>query len=206
MCTQKNHLSSESTFSKNAFRNTIWVSNRLDPDQARHIVGPDLGTICLQKLSANNIEPLSSCTTSGAGWDRGGAGLSLTGVTALCPWARHINPSLALVQPRKTFHYITERLMMDIKNKIKQTKEQADLCSWFVHLYSKTCLKWPLKKDDKLVSKTDYCLMQVKKQCRMPQESILQYFQPSLSYHFPLGPLFSGCFSQVLLYMNLAWR
>ena len=47
--------------------------------------------------------------------DRGAAGLSLTGVTALCPWARHINPSLVLVQPRKTPPYITERLLMGHK-------------------------------------------------------------------------------------------
>ena len=33
--------------------------------------------------------------------DRGEAGSSLTGVTELCPCARHINPSLVLVQPRK---------------------------------------------------------------------------------------------------------
>ena len=40
------------------------------------------------------------------------AGSSLTGITVLCPWARHINPSLVLVQPRKTRPYITERLLM----------------------------------------------------------------------------------------------
>ena len=40
-------------FSKNSFRNTIPVSNRLDPDQA-HFVGPDLGPICLQRLSAED--------------------------------------------------------------------------------------------------------------------------------------------------------
>ena len=34
--------------------------------------------------------------------DRGAAGSSLTGITALCPLARHVNPSLVLVQPRKT--------------------------------------------------------------------------------------------------------
>ena len=45
---------SKSTFSKNSFRNTIRVSNRLDPDQARHFVGPDLGPKCLQKLSADD--------------------------------------------------------------------------------------------------------------------------------------------------------
>ena len=33
--------------------------------------------------------------------DRGVAGLSLTGITALCPWARHINPSLVLLIGRK---------------------------------------------------------------------------------------------------------
>ena len=32
--------------------------------------------------------------------DRRAAGSSLAGVTALCPWARHIIPSLELVQPR----------------------------------------------------------------------------------------------------------
>ena len=35
------------------FFNTIWVSNSLDPVQARHSVGPDLGQNCLQRLSAD---------------------------------------------------------------------------------------------------------------------------------------------------------
>ena len=30
------------------------VSNRLEPDQDRHLVGPDLGPNCLQILSADN--------------------------------------------------------------------------------------------------------------------------------------------------------
>ena len=47
--------------------------------------------------------------------DWGAAGSSLTGVTALRPWARHINPSLVLVQPRKTHPYITEILLMGPK-------------------------------------------------------------------------------------------
>ena len=34
--------------SKNYFMNTIRVSNCLDPDQALHIVRPDLGLNCLQ--------------------------------------------------------------------------------------------------------------------------------------------------------------
>ena len=42
------------TFSKYSFRNTIRVSNYLDPDQDRHFVGPDLGSNCLQRLSAED--------------------------------------------------------------------------------------------------------------------------------------------------------
>ena len=47
-------LFSKSTFSKIYFRNTIRVSNILDPDQARHYVGPDLSSNCLQSLSAGD--------------------------------------------------------------------------------------------------------------------------------------------------------
>ena len=35
-------------FSKNSFRNTIRVSNNLDPDQDQHYVGPDLSPSCFQ--------------------------------------------------------------------------------------------------------------------------------------------------------------
>ena len=34
---------------------TLSVPNNLDPDQARHIVGPDLGPNCLQRLSTEAI-------------------------------------------------------------------------------------------------------------------------------------------------------
>ena len=44
-----------------------------------------------------------------------GWGSSLTSITTLCPLARHINPSLVMVQPRKTRPYITERLLMGRK-------------------------------------------------------------------------------------------
>ena len=44
----------KSSFSKISFRNTIRVTNSLDPDQARHFVGPDLGPNCLQRLSADD--------------------------------------------------------------------------------------------------------------------------------------------------------
>ena len=54
------------------------------------------------------------------------------------------------------------------------------------------------QKVQKMVFKTDYCLMQVK--------SILQYFRPSLSYHLSFRSLFclflSGRLRQVLLYIT----
>ena len=45
---------SKLTFSKNSFKNTIRVSNNLDPDQDRHFVEPDLGPSRLQQLSADD--------------------------------------------------------------------------------------------------------------------------------------------------------
>ena len=39
------------------------------------------------------------------------AGSSLTGITVLCPLARHIYPCLVLVQPRKTRPDITEKML-----------------------------------------------------------------------------------------------
>ena len=41
-------------FKKKYFSNTIRVSNSLDPDQAQHFVGPDLGAKCLQRFSADD--------------------------------------------------------------------------------------------------------------------------------------------------------
>ena len=37
-----------------SFRNYIRMSKSLDPDQAQHFVGPDLGPYCLQRLPAND--------------------------------------------------------------------------------------------------------------------------------------------------------
>ena len=51
------------------------------------------------------------------------------------------------------------------------------------YMYSKTCLKRPLKITPKFFFSTDYCLMQVKS---IAECSILQYFGPPLSYHCPL--------------------
>ena len=51
---------------------------------------------------------MAECLTE----NRGAGGSSLTRVTVLCPWARHINPSLVLVKLRKTRLYVPERLLM----------------------------------------------------------------------------------------------
>ena len=56
--------------------------------------------------------------------------------------------------------------------------------------YSKTCHS---KRRPKLVFKTDYRLMQVKSIAECSKGSILQYFQPSLSYHLSLRSLFCLC-------------
>ena len=59
--------------------------------------------------------------------NRGAAGSSLTGVTALCPLAIYINPSFVLVQPRKTRLYITEGLLMGRKESIQTNTVFGDL-------------------------------------------------------------------------------
>ena len=68
----------------------------------------------LRELSGSVVEYLTR--------DRGAASSSLTSVTALCPSARQINPSLVLVQPRKTCPYITERLLMGRKESNQTNK------------------------------------------------------------------------------------
>ena len=45
---------SKSTFLTTSFRNNIRVTNGLDPDDAQCFVGPDLGSNCLQMLSADD--------------------------------------------------------------------------------------------------------------------------------------------------------
>ena len=45
---------SKITFFEKNIRNTIKMSNSLDPDQPRHFVGPDLGTNFLLRSSADD--------------------------------------------------------------------------------------------------------------------------------------------------------
>ena len=62
--------------------------------------------------------------------DRRAAGSSLTGVTAFVSLSKNINPSLVLVQPRKTRPFITERLLMVRKesNKRNKTNKRMYFC------------------------------------------------------------------------------
>ena len=61
-----------------------------------------------------------------------------------------------------------------------------------------------LSKRTPKIFNTDYHLIQVKSIAECSKGSILQYFQPALSYHFPLRPLvclfLSDRLRQVLLY------
>ena len=68
-------------------------------------------------------------------WDRWALGSSLTGVTTLCPWARHIYPSLVLAQPRKTCPSITERLLMGRKESNQTNKTVHMLPQWPDHCH-----------------------------------------------------------------------
>ena len=72
------------------------------------------------------------------------------------------------------------------------------------HKYSKICLKRPLKKKTEIDFQDQLSLDAGQKYCRMLQESILQYFRPSLWYYLSLGFLYciilSGRLRQVLLY------
>ena len=56
--------------------------------------------------------------------------------------------------------------------------------------HSRTCLKRPLKRIPKIGFQDRLLLNAGRKCCRMLQESILQYFRPSLSYHLTLRSLF----------------
>ena len=55
----------ESNFSESSFRTTIRVTNNSEPDQARRLVGPDLGSNCLQKLSADVTKKIKSLVLFG---------------------------------------------------------------------------------------------------------------------------------------------
>ena len=56
-------------FFKKKIRNTIRVSNSLDPDQDLQNVGPDLGPNCLQMLSVDDKNSLLHVARKELRWD-----------------------------------------------------------------------------------------------------------------------------------------
>ena len=115
---------SKSTFFRKFLSGMQSVSNSLEPDQARHCVGPVLAPNCLQRLS-------------GAQWLSGrvldlrprGRGFEPHRRHCVVSLSKNINPSLVLVQPRKTRPFITERLLMRHKesNQTKKGYQQTTL-------------------------------------------------------------------------------
>ena len=94
-----------------------------------------------KRLYAGGELCFSEEQTVGAQWLSGGvidswlAGCWLephpSGVTALCPWAWHINPCLVLVQPMMTRPNINEKIVdWDVKNQIKQTNKNKQGRPW----------------------------------------------------------------------------
>ena len=83
----------------------------------------------LSSLNTENMLTYRECSGSVVEYltrDRGAAGLSLTGFTTLWSLSMNINPSLVLVQPRKTCPFVTERLLTGRKES-NQTKHAGIL-------------------------------------------------------------------------------
>ena len=53
-------LSADFFFQKKSFKNTIRMSNSLEPDQELRYIGPDVGPNCLQRLSATDKSRLTA--------------------------------------------------------------------------------------------------------------------------------------------------
>ena len=58
-------------------------------------------------------------------------GSSLTGVTALCSWVRHIYRSLVPVHIKNTRPYITERLLMGHKGSNQMANAKNSTCNLY---------------------------------------------------------------------------
>ena len=74
----------------------------------------------IQFIIGESSDSVVECLTR----DRGVGGSSLTGVTALWSLRMNINPSLVLIQPKKTRPYITERLLMGRKESNQTNKQK----------------------------------------------------------------------------------
>ena len=91
-------------------------SKQEDPDQA------DLIWVCTVTSVDSDERERSGSVVECLTREPGAADSSLTGFTALWSLSKNINPSLVLVQPRKTCSFITERLLMGRKESNQTNK------------------------------------------------------------------------------------
>ena len=98
-----------------------------------------------------------------------------------------------------------QHLLACVRRRYDKIIRYYSVRSYMITLYSKPCVKRPLPKRPKIDFQDHLSRNAGQKYCRMLSWSILQYFLPSLSYHWPLSYLFclffSGRFTQVLLYI-----
>ena len=66
-----------------------------------------------------------------------------------CPWARHIYPSLVLVQPRKTRPCLTERSLMGCKDSNQTNKTKAQT-GFFLCCFLKPIIMWTQSCDQSI--------------------------------------------------------
>ena len=102
-------------FSKNSLKNTIQVSNSLDPDLARQYVGPDLGPNCLHWLSADDARVTYELVMSV---------YSLI-TTSQC---------LLFVQPVK-FKYFVHSIFLQYKN-LQMRQVLTFECQYLLHIHA----------------------------------------------------------------------
>ena len=109
----------------------------------------------------------------------------------------YVMTSLTYIEQPVRHYYLLQRQQAKAHMSLNTHRHQIE--------YSKTCVKRPLSKRQKLVFNAKYCLMQVKSIAECPKRCILQYSWPLLSYHLSLRSLFclflSGRFTHVLFYL-----
>ena len=148
--------------SRSFYHLLINYANGLDPDQDRPNIGLYLKLNRLTLFLKELFEKIILKWLSGRVLDSrpSGWGFKPHDVTLLMSLSKNINPSLVLVQPRKTCPFITERLLMGCKesNKRNERKKLADdksmknypackranyqstqLCNFIISVWNPTC-------------------------------------------------------------------
>ena len=109
-----------------------------DPDQMLHSAASDLGLHCLPIYMSHKKDTKCIWESSGSvveclTRDPGAAGLSLSSITALCPYW-------------KTRPYITEKLLMGRKES-NQTNKTKTRCIWVKSFCSKPIVQYKPRKN-----------------------------------------------------------